>query len=991
LVVEALLVFALALSATIAVIPHANGAAGDTDVPYGVGTWPESLGNQRARVRVDAVADAVRISIPWRRRDDAEHRAIVVESLKTGKPVRNVARIRISRESGEIAFQPDAGPGEYGIYFATVSITGWENIPAVAYPAPSDTAEPEWLERNGLPAGRRALPEASLLAIEARGEFQRRDPMELPATAAETRKLLADRPGEPCLLFPEDREHSIRMPDAIPLRWARRGPSSIFAASARRNEFLAFQIGLYAARAAVADLKVAFTSLRSPSGASIPASALRCFNMGGTDWLGSKLRKAVSVPMGRVQPLWFGVDVPESAAPGLYTGSITLRPADAPPQRVRLRLTVLRAVAPDHGDDDIRSMARLRWLDSTIGLDDEVTHPFTPVRAERDTLHCLGRAVRLGRDALPQSIVSWGHELLAHPVRLVLDTPSGPLPLTPGRSRTSQPGPGAVERRTTLSAGKASVRMDMRFEFDGCLRCRATVHALEDLALRDIRLEIPMRREMAAYLMGMGKEGGYRPPELRWKWRIDRNDNMVWVGTPDAGIQLKLSGPESAWALYSLKDSGLPQAWANDGRGGCDVVEEGPDVVAVRAYSGERTLAAGRELTFNFRFLITPFKPLDAAHWGWRYFHFGTQVHSVEEIAATGAKIINIHQGNSLNPYINYPFRNVDRLAPYVREAHSRGLKAKIYYTVRELSNYCREIWALRSLGFEVLADGAGGGDPWLQEHLVSHYGAAWRQPLNGQETDAAIATTGLSRWHNYYLEGLAWLIRNVGIDGLYLDGIGYDRRIMQRVRKVMDRARPGCLIDFHSGNNFHPEYGLASPANQYMEHLPYIDSVWFGEGYDPNRSSDYWLIEMSGIPFGLYGEMLHEGGNPWRGMLYGMTQRLGWSGDPRPIWKVWDDFGIAAATPKFYFQHDCPIRTNRDDIHATAYVRQGRTLIALASWAKETVRVKLAIDWKALGLDPAAARLNAPDVPGFQHAAEFAPGMDIPVEPGRGWLLIAH
>ena len=32
----------------------------------------------------------------------------------------------------------------------------------------------------------------------------------------------------------------------------------------------------------------------------------------------------------------------------------------------------------------------------------------------------------------------------------------------------------------------------------------------------------------------------------------------------------------------------------------------------------------------------------------------------------------------------------------------------------------------------------------------------------------------------------------------LYLDGIGYDREIMKRVRKVMDRARPGCLIDFH-------------------------------------------------------------------------------------------------------------------------------------------------------------------------------------------------
>ena len=32
-----------------------------------------------------------------------------------------------------------------------------------------------------------------------------------------------------------------------------------------------------------------------------------------------------------------------------------------------------------------------------------------------------------------------------------------------------------------------------------------------------------------------------------------------------------------------------------------------------------------------------------------------------------------------------------------------------------------------------------------------------------------------------------------VGVDGIYLDGIGYDREIMKRVRKVMDRAQPGA------------------------------------------------------------------------------------------------------------------------------------------------------------------------------------------------------
>jgi hypothetical protein len=33
----------------------------------------------------------------------------------------------------------------------------------------------------------------------------------------------------------------------------------------------------------------------------------------------------------------------------------------------------------------------------------------------------------------------------------------------------------------------------------------------------------------------------------------------------------------------------------------------------------------------------------------------------------------------------------------------------------------------------------------------------------------------GLSRWHNFYVEGLRFLMERTGIDGLYLDGIGYD------------------------------------------------------------------------------------------------------------------------------------------------------------------------------------------------------------------------
>ena len=93
--------------------------------------------------------------------------------------------------------------------------------------------------------------------------------------------------------------------------------------------------------------------------------------------------------------------------------------------------------------------------------------------------------------------------------------------------------------------------------------------------------------------------------------------------------------------------------------------------------------------------------------------------------------------------------------------------RGKIYNTIRELSNHAYELFALRSLGYEIFSSGPGNGFNWLQEHIGEDYIAAWFEPgIN----DAAIVNSGMSRWHNYYVEGLDWLAKYIGIDGLYLD-----------------------------------------------------------------------------------------------------------------------------------------------------------------------------------------------------------------------------
>ncbi len=1003
-----------------------HGWSADVESPpkYSTGEWPVAgLGNVRARLVVSQKAATVWAHVPWRRRDTRpEEKATLLVDGTTGRPVTNVVRVRITRETGDILFQPPTAPGDYFLYYLPFRTVGEWYFPTTEYLRPTNRAEAAWAAacariarriREGQAAG---VPTAAVVEFQAIDDFHRFDPMELPATAAERQQVCRRYADRPFLLFPGDRRAPIRMTDELPVRWVQAGPGEAFRGKAQPGEFYVFQVGVFAHHGPLREVRVNSTDLRGPGGVTVPATALRCFNLGGTHWLGAPLHKPVSVADGQVRALWFGVTLPQTLKAGNYRGTLTFRAATTPPVPLALDLTVSDPVLADAGDGELARQSRLRWLDSTIGLDDKVFAPYTPVTVHQRTASVLGRRVRFNDCGLLDSIESTfsrnndaindsPQELLAGPMQLITVTAAGPARWQGGHPRLGRRDTGAVVWEARSRAGPLHLACWAKLECDGYVNFRLTLQADQTTQVEDVRLEIPLRRERAVYMMGLGRKGGYRPTAWHWRWDSARANNELWVGDVNAGLSCKLKDLQSRWDLYNLQPSGPYRDWSNDGRGGCDLEEEG-DRVVIRAYSGPRQLQAGSPMHLNFGLLITPVKMLDGRHWHWRYYHRGGSS-PVAEVAATGATIINLHQGDALNPYINYPFLTVDSLAAYTREAHARQMKVKLYYTVRELSDYTAELWALRSLDNEVFADGPGfhladqfqaaapgaplpkTGDSWLCEHLIDHYVPAWHTPLGHGRVDAALATTGLSRWHNYYLEGLNWLIRNVGIDGLYLDGIGYDREIMKRVRKVMQRSGRDCLIDFHSGNNFHPEYGLNNCANQYLELFPCIDSLWFGEGFDYNESPDYWLVEIAGLPYGLFGEMLQGGGNPWRGMLFGMASRLGWGGDPRPLWKLWDEFHIDDARMIGFWDPNCPAQTGRKDVLATAYVNRGRSLIALASWSTNNVPVQLRLETTRLGLNAANLRLHAPAIPDFQPAAEFRPGQEIGVPPGRGWLLL--
>src|SRR5690606_15605206 len=97
------------------------------------------------------------------------------------------------------------------------------------------------------------------------------------------------------------------------------------------------------------------------------------------------------------------------------------------------------------------------------------------------------------------------------------------------------------------AAGGLEAKTETIMEYDGHLDTVITLQAASEIALDNIQLFLPIKKEVATYMMGMGKQGGIRPETWEYEWDVDRANNAVWIGTPHAGVQIKLKHTEDVW------------------------------------------------------------------------------------------------------------------------------------------------------------------------------------------------------------------------------------------------------------------------------------------------------------------------------------------------------------------------------------------------------------------------------------------------------------
>ncbi len=836
------------------------------------------------------------------------------------------------------------------------------------------------------------------------------------------RQLIGDRSY---LIIPEVRENPMKWFDSIPEnRLTAALENRQLKLNACPGEYFVFQAGVWAIKNDIADVKVEFTDLTGRGGKKLESGKITCFNKGGIDIKGNPFIKTVNIRSGRVQALWIGIDL-EGAAAGTYKGTVTVS-TGAEKENLDIALNVAGDQVPDHGYDEGARLSRLNWLNSRSGIDDEVTHGYLPLEIQENKLNILGRSLAIADNGLPSSYISFfnssnqligenGEDVIKTPFRFIIEKEQGgKIILVPGEIVFSDKTDAAVNWKVLNSSEEVDLEVSGHMEFDGFIEYSMKLTAKKPLKIRDIRLEVPVVKDKAEYMMGLGHEGGYRAPEWRWKWDVTKNQDMLWIGSVSGGLRIKLKAENYVRPLinvyYKFGPLNLPPSWGNGGKGGVDVIKKGEEVV-VNAYSGKRELSAGEALNYNFELLLTPFRTIDRNNkFGERYYHGGGANTSVKVAAAleAGANVINIHHAEDIYPFINYPYLdpNVSELKSLVKEAHDKNIRIKFYYTTRELTKNLPEFWAFYSLDGEIIYPGPGnesktvinskGPNEWLIKNLREKYIPAWFNVIKEgkfkDETDLSVITSPDGRLNNFYVAGLEWMVKNIGIDGVYIDDSALDRYTLQRARKIIDQYRPEGRMDLHSWNHFNAWAGYTNCLNLYMDLLPYFDLVWIGEGRDYNRAPDHWLIEVSGIPFGLPGQMLEGGGNPWRGMVYGITNRAGWVGNtPVEIWKFWDEYKIQDKLMIGYWENNNPVKTSNRNIFNSVYKGENESIISLANWSEKDQITALVVNWKQMGIDPSKIELFIPKIKDFQDGLNKVNLSDLKIPAKKGLIIVAR
>lgn len=708
-----------------------------------------------------------------------------------------------------------------------------------------------------------------------------------------------------------------------------------------------------------------------------------CLNTNISDKYGNKYTKEISLRPNNIHPIFIIVPSvpPKSGTSEEYKLTFV---SDCGSRIIHLNIKYTDEDIKNGGFNDLNKLSRLIWLNSNRFINNEVIEPYMVPHIQDNNIKITGRDIRFGSNGLPDQVYYYFDEGINLTEEFQKKLFLAPLSFDISDERIRYNGvtfsqdKGLVEIFSNGQSYNFEISVYGKLHYEGSIYYSVKVKALKDITVNNISLTAMLDGDCAKYMNGMSAVGS-AAHSIKDKWTDKKHRDCLYVGTVNAGMRIKWKAENYRKPLINTYYNNLPlilpeKTWDNHGKGNI-IFNKTDNYGKIIAETGAFSMERDETRSFDFEIHFVPFKPIDyKKHYSVRYFHNDNlcdEYKDLREAAEQKLTHMVIHHGNELHPFINYPFIETSRLKKLVDNAKLYNIGIKVYYTLREHSNHMAEVFAYKALDDEIILrkNGighsiAGGRDKWLKEYFGDDIIPAWKVVYTKGKykgnNDISFIVRPDSRLDNYYIEGLSWLVENIGIQGIYIDDTSMDRTTIERAKKVLGKDR---LIDMHMWNHETECAGDTSCMNLYTELFPFLDSLWIGEGFDVKKfSPDYLLTEVSGIPYGQTSQMLQNGGDYYIGMLYAMNNRYGWGyKNAKYIYSIWDNFGIADSEMRGYWHSKNPVKTGDNNIKATIYIKKTSALLCMYNFNNKDKKVKIDIDNDLLGFIPSSAKIIKP------------------------------
>lgn len=387
------------------------------------------------------------------------------------------------------------------------------------------------------------------------------------------------------------------------------------------------------------------------------------------------------------------------------------------------------------------------WAQVDYGKKAFVPSPWSPVEVDGSTVRIWGREYVWGDSLLPERMIATGEELFAGAPRVMLKKRGREYPLT-GRSVVVEQTEEHVIFVWESLVEQIPVTARIQVEFDGFVTVDFDVKA-QGVEIEQLVVEFPFAAEQASlytlnrFLFDPLREE-QRPNAagfVKEGFRIGFN-HAVWLGDTQRGFQ---------WCAESY------QHWYNRQRTEAIEVSHEGDTIWLKLHLIDYPVTPEEDLHYRWGLVATPTRPVTTAQHGVYYYQAqmprnlpadqkareGYQYHldHAEAMGATHYNAFHWPQEHFGQPYLENR-TTIEETRAMVKQARERGMKVTVYSGWNAMTP-AMSMW------------------PFWGEEMI-------RTP--GRFSYGGYGQCAGSTYQDYLANGLAWLVLELGVEGVYLD-----------------------------------------------------------------------------------------------------------------------------------------------------------------------------------------------------------------------------